>query len=99
LIRVNSSYKIIKISVWFFKKFYFLYKDYGVKRTKEINRSNVNLGDALKITSSKMKNSQTSKITNHIFARVSNGTKTYSSKNLNLNEILEKNKDEIKIGG
>lgn len=45
-----------------------------------------------------MKNSQTSKITNHIFARVSNGTKTFSSRNFNLNEILEKNKDEIKVG-
>lgn len=54
----------------------------------------------MNITGSKMKKSQTIKITNHIFARVSsnNITKKVSSVNVNFNDILEKNKDENNKG-
>ena len=48
----------------------------------------------MKITSSKLKKSQTAKITNNVFARVSSKriTKKQSSIVFNLNEELEKNK-------
>ena len=52
----------------------------------------------MKITGSKLKKLNTVKITNDIFTRVSSNTinKKDSSVNVNFNDILEKNKDEIK---
>lgn len=53
----------------------------------------------MKITSAKaLRKVNSVKINNHIFARVSSNSilKKNSSVNVNLNEILDKNKDEIK---
>ena len=76
----------------------FLLLDYGKERTREVDRNNVNLTGAIKITGSKLKKSQTAKITNHVFARVSSNTLTKKvlSENLNFNDILERNKDDFK---
>jgi len=77
---------------------YFSIIDYGKERTREIDRNNVNLDGAMKITGSRMKKSITDKTTNHIFARVSSNTitKKVLTENMNLNDILEKNKDDVK---
>jgi hypothetical protein len=52
----------------------------------------------MKISGSKLKKLNSVKITNDIFARVSKYTvnKKVSCVNVNFNDILEKNKDEIK---